>query len=88
MKKMKTTWVFLGGIVAGLVLTLCLGAADKPGAAPRDFSKLQWFTYPSGLTAVFDPATHKLYVYDNNIQHCTMIREMTAPGESMIREKF
>jgi hypothetical protein len=85
MKKMKTTWVFLSGLVAGLVLTLCIGAAEKDKTADNDLSKLQWIGYPSGATGVFDPATGKLYIYDSNVQYCNIIREMKVVGDPMTR---
>jgi hypothetical protein len=86
MEKRNVAWSFLGGIVFGLSLALCLGAADKKAEAPKaEWSRLQVVGYASGVTGIFDPETGKYYLYDANVERCYAIREIRNLGEPLIR---
>lgn len=54
----------------------------QPGKTPR-FEGLQFFSYSSGLTGVFDKTNGKLYLYDANLTNCVAIRQLNRPGEAM-----
>ena len=86
MKKRNVAWSFLGGIVFGFSLALCLAAADKKvQSSTPDWSRLKLVAYGSGATGVFDPQTGKLYLYDANVESCYAIRELKTLGEPMVR---
>jgi len=85
MKTSKAGLIFVCGMVLGLSLALCLGAADKAAETPKsDWSHLKIFTYPSGSTGFFDPDSGRLYVYDVNLERCSFVRELKTLGQPMI----
>jgi hypothetical protein len=86
MKTRKTAALFFCGTLFGILLTLCLGAADH-GAVParKDPSPFQIVTYPSGVTGIFDPNAGRIYLYDVNLVNCYTIREITTLGDQMKR---
>ena len=86
MKKRNVAWSFLGGIVLGLSLALCLGAVEKKEELPKpDWSRLHVVGYASGVTGFLDPETGRIYLYDVNLERCYSVREIRALGEPMIR---
>jgi len=90
MKKRNVAWSFLGGIVFGLSLALCLGAVEKKGEDPKldpkpDWSRLKIVSYANAATGIFDPETGRIYLYDLNLERCYSIREIRALGEPMVR---
>jgi hypothetical protein len=86
MKKCNVAWSFLGGIMFGLSLALCLAAAEKKVEDPRpDWSRLKLVSYANGATGFFDPETGRIYLYDMNMERCYAIREFRALGEPMVR---
>jgi len=82
MKKQNKLWLFLSGMLSGVVLALCIGAA---GEQKQDVSRVQVTALINGTTAFWDPASGRLYVYDANLSYCTTIREITTLGEPMRR---
>ena len=88
MKARKSVLWFVCGILLGVTLTLCLGAADK-SAEPqkKDWSKLKPVSFSSGVMGLFDPDSGRMYLYDINLVNCYAIRELTALGEPMTRIK-
>ena len=86
MKKRNVAWSFLGGIVFGLSIALCLGAVEKKVEDPRpDWSRLKMVSYFNGATGILDPETGRIYLYDVNLERCYSIREIRALGEPMVR---
>ena len=86
MKKLNSLWPFLSGVVLGMSLLFGVGAASKEIAPTRpDWSRLKIFTYASGVTGLFDPATGRLYLYDSDLRNCYQVRQLTALGEPMER---
>ncbi len=82
MKNGKLVSTFIGGLVLGLTLALCLGAEDKPKKPKSDWSRVKVVGYPNG-TGFFDPDTGKMYVYDDRLQGCFIIRQLVALGQPM-----
>ena len=84
MKKQNSVWMFACGTLLGICLTLCLAAAEKETASPKqDWSRLKLTTYPGGATGFFDPATGKLYLYDADLKKCYLTRQLTTLGEPL-----
>ena len=85
MKTSKAGFIFVCGAGLGLMLALCLGAADKAEETPKtDWSRLKSVADPSGSTGFFDPDTGRLYVYGVNLDRCTFVRELKTLGQPMI----
>ena len=84
MKKRNAAWLFVCGAISGLVLAVCLGAAERE-TPKTDWSRLKVLSYSSGFTGFFDPDTGRLYLYDVNLEQCQVIREITKLGEPMRR---
>ena len=101
MKKSCSAFNFVGGTLLGVVLALCLAAAQNPKgaltntpatqplppAAPEasGFGALKFFAYPNGGTGIFDPASGVLYIYDASLNHCYLSRKLLTLGEPMQR---
>ena len=84
MKNRNNFLALIGGIFLGACFVLCIGAADNP---KKDTSHLQFVSYPSGVTGIFDPDNGKVYLYDVNLVNCYEIREITTLGEPMKRTR-
>ena len=84
MKKRNAAWLFVCGMISGLALALCIGAAEKE-TPKSDRPHLTVLSYPSSSTGIFDHETGKLYMYDMNLVQCYAIREITTLGEPMRR---
>ena len=82
MKNRKLVSTFVCGMALGLTLALCLGAEDKPKKPKPDWSHVKVVGYPNG-TGFFDPDTGKMYVYDDHLQGCYIIRQLVTLGEPM-----
>jgi hypothetical protein len=99
MKTRNASLIFAGGAVLGLSFALWFGAMEKGRAAQtnaaqplqtqageipqNDWSRLRIFTYPTGGTGIFDPATGKFYMYDSDLRNCYYVRELTVLGRQM-----
>ena len=84
MKKKNAVGLVLGGMLLGVSVMLCLGAAEETKKEP---ARLQIVTYPAGTTGLFDPDTGKIYLYDINLQNCVQIRQVGSLGDPMKRIK-
>ena len=82
MKTRNKIGLFFSGMLSGVVLALCIGAA---GEEKQDVSRVQMAGFVNGTTAFWDPTSGKLYLYDANLANCTIIREITTLGEPMRR---
>jgi hypothetical protein len=80
MKKKNAVGLVVGGMLLGVCLTLCIGAAEDSRKEP---SRLQIVTYPTGTTGIFDPDKGRLYLYDINLANCILIREIATLGAPM-----
>lgn len=101
MKTPITALTFTGGLLLGLTLAFCLGAAPKAkttptnqppvtsnpagAAASQDWGALKFFSYPNGGTGIFDPSTGTIYVYDSDLNRCYLVRELRNLGEPLRR---
>ena len=86
MKIPKAAVMFACGLLLGVTLTFCLGAADNaPAPAPQtDHSKLQVVAFSSGVLGIFDPGTGRLYLYDDALERCYSIRELKTLGAPLV----
>ena len=75
-----------GGLL-GFAAALGLGAGgEKPKAdPPKNWSKVQVVTYPSGVTGFFDGNTGTLYLYDLDLNRCTLARRISSLGDPLLR---
>ena len=97
MKKSLSPLHFVCGALFGVVLALCLGAVQNPknppsaqpsqpaASEPSGFGALKFFTYPSGGTGIFDPASGTLYIYDSDVNRCYLTRKLHTLGAPMER---
>ncbi|MCU0784182.1 MAG: hypothetical protein MUF81_09095 [Verrucomicrobia bacterium] len=96
MKTFKAGWLFAGGALFGLSIALCVGAGTKtntppkapPMAAPTEAQKYAWahiklVGYPNGGTGFFDEETGIIYVYDAQLRHCYLMRQVKVLGDPM-----
>ncbi|HMP82265.1 MAG TPA: hypothetical protein PKA41_06095 [Verrucomicrobiota bacterium] len=88
MKNKRSAIVFTLGLVLGLTVAFCLGAgessspASKPKPNKPDFSRLQFWGYPNS-TGIFDPDTGTIYVYDNELRNCFIVRQINTLGNRL-----
>ena len=84
-------FLLIGVLFVGALLILCTQTFGQyyRGTGPNQSnqSNLELVIYPSGLTAFFDHATGKLYIYGSKVEECVMIRQLVAPGKKMKRLK-
>lgn len=100
MKKSFSSLTFAGGALFGIVLTLCLAAAQNQKSAPTNqpaaspapaptvesgLARLKFFAYPNGGTGIFDPYTGVIYVYDSDLNRCYLTKRLQTLGEPMQR---
>jgi hypothetical protein len=84
---MRSRW--LTALLAVALVAAALSWLVRPAASAgedktkSDLNSLKIFAYPGGATGIFDPATGKLYVYDTNLDKCTMKRQLDKLGEPL-----
>jgi len=96
MKTLKAGWLFAGGALFGLSVALCVGAGAKTNTPPKspvvstaDSPKYEWahiklVGYPNGATGFFDEETGIMYVYDSQMRHCYMMRQLKLLGDPTV----
>jgi len=77
------TAILACALIVALGLISFTATSDAQQQVGPDWSRLEVVAYPSGVTGFFDPATGKLYVYDDNIEQCILVRQLEELGKPM-----
>ncbi len=53
----------------------------------RKFDDLDFYSYASGYTGIFERSTGRIYLYDTDLNNCIAIRQLNRPGDPMRKIK-
>ena len=78
---MKTSMLgfTVGACLIAAVWAVMAFSQDRQ-ARRTDLDRLKLFTYSTGLTGFFDPATGLMYIYDFNVENLVMVRQLGVLG--------